>query len=489
MNTLPPPRVGAGTPGLIARNTLVRSVGEIVAKVASLLFFVTMARELGREGFGAFMFALGLTGALIIGSGFGTDELTARDVARDHTRAGRYLSNVAAIKVVSALALLGVAALVVAIGDYSAETRLAVYLVGAGVALEVVARTWQAVFQAYERLDLVSLSVIVQRTLTAIAGIAVLKAGGGVVSASIVFVAGAVAGLLVAEVSVRRLGIRHAALQPGLWWGLVRAGIPIGIASVLFLLLLRLDVSLLSFLAGQAEVGLYAAAYRLTESTQFVPWALTGAMLPWLAREGRGSVGRGLELALKAMNAMLVPIGLGFVLFAESLIGALYGSAFEGSVLPLRLLGFTSVLYGVQALAGTTFIARDAPAAFAWLVGPVVLVNLVANLVLIPHYGADGAAATALASSVLLAALSLVFVQRRVGRLRLVHAFAGPLAAGAVMALVAVALPGPALPRAVVAVVAYTVAFAAFELTAFRQDALALLAALPPRVRSRLRLT
>ena len=91
----------------IARNALVRTVGEVIAKVASLLFFVTMARELGREGFGAFMFALGLTGALLIGAGFGTDELTAREVARDHSRAGRYLSNVSALKTASAVVLLG----------------------------------------------------------------------------------------------------------------------------------------------------------------------------------------------------------------------------------------------------------------------------------------------------------------------------------------------------------------------------------------------
>jgi hypothetical protein len=90
--------VSTGTQQRIARNALVRSAGEVVAKVASLLFFVTMARELGREGFGAFMFALGLTTALLVGAGFGTDELTSREVARDHSRAGRYLSDVATLK-------------------------------------------------------------------------------------------------------------------------------------------------------------------------------------------------------------------------------------------------------------------------------------------------------------------------------------------------------------------------------------------------------
>ena len=79
--------MSTGTQQRIARNALVRSGGEIVAKVASLLFFVTMARELGREGFGAFMFALGLTTALLVGAGFGTDELTSREVAHGSPRA------------------------------------------------------------------------------------------------------------------------------------------------------------------------------------------------------------------------------------------------------------------------------------------------------------------------------------------------------------------------------------------------------------------
>jgi O-antigen/teichoic acid export membrane protein len=39
--------------------------------------------------------------------------------------------------------------------------------------------------------------------------------------------------------------------------------LPIGVAGLLFVLLLRLDVTLLSFLSGEAEVGDYAAAYHL----------------------------------------------------------------------------------------------------------------------------------------------------------------------------------------------------------------------------------
>jgi len=468
----------------VARNAAVRSAGEIVAKVASLLFFITMARELGREGFGAFMFALALTSTLLVGAGFGTDELTSREVARDRTRAGRYLSDVTALKTASAVVLLALAVLIVNLGDFSADARAAVIIVGFGVAVEAIARTWYMIFQAHERLDLVSLSIVIQRTLTAVVGIAVLKSGGGVVPAALVFAGGALVGLAVSELSVRRLVPRRPRPQPRTWPGLLRTSFPIGVAFVLFILLMRLDVTLLSFLSGEEEVGVYAAAFRLVESTQFLAWALSAAMMPWLSRTGgeHGGLARGYELGLKAMNAMLLPVSLVFVLFADDLIDLLYGPGFAAAVLPLQLLGLTGALYGMQSFASTTLIARDAPGTFARLVAVVVLLNVSGNLVVIPRYGADGAASVALASGVILAAASVWLAARHVGRVRFWRSFAGPLLAAGAMTLVALAVPGPRVLCLALALVAYGATLLAVERLAFRDDLRIFLGVLPSRV-------
>src|ERR1700712_2327184 len=160
--------------GRVATNTLVRAAGEAVAKLGSLAFYIVLARELGSSDYGAFVFALALTGALLIGAGFGTDELIAREVARDREHAGRYLAEVLALKTVTAVVLLGIAMAVVVLGGYSAATQVATLLIGLGVAFEVMAKSWGAIFQAHERLELVSAGLIVQRTLTAVVGIAVL---------------------------------------------------------------------------------------------------------------------------------------------------------------------------------------------------------------------------------------------------------------------------------------------------------------------------
>ena len=475
----------------IARNALARLSGEIVAKAASLVFFVTMARELGREGFGAFMFALGLTGALAVCAGFGTDDLTAREVARDRSRAGRFLADVISLKLASLTALLALAVVVVSLGDFSHDTLPAVALVGAGVATEAISRTWYAVFQAHERLDLVSLSVICQRTGTAVVGVALLKLGLGVVVAATVFALGALLGLGMAMLSGRRLGIAADRADPHRWRALLRAGLPIGIAGLLFVLLLRLDVTLLSFLSGEAEVGVYAAAYRLVEGTQFLAWSISASMLPWLSRAqhlapGEGGLVRGYVLGLKAMNGVLLPIGLVLVLFAQPLVDLLYGPAFRESVLPLQLLGLMSVFYGVQSFAAATFIARDSPGTFAGIVGVVVVLNLVGNAFAIPRYGADGAAATAVASSVVLALACLVLARRRIGHVGYLRVFLGP-GSGAIAMVLGAWVAGDSLVVSLpLACLAYVVTLAAVELIAWREDVNVYLEVLPARLRARL---
>jgi O-antigen/teichoic acid export membrane protein len=469
----------------VARNAFARGLGEVVSKAASLVFFAVMARSLGRDGFGSFMFALALTGVLVLASGFGTDDLTAREVARDPTRAGSYLADVATVKVISSIALVGVAAATVNVLDYSRDARLAVYVVGVGVAIEVLTKTWFAVFQAFGRLGLVASVLILQRVLTAVVGVAALEAGAGVVLVAFVYAGGALIGLAAAELFMRRLGVSRARIHPHGWPRLVRAGLPIGVAGLLFSLLLRMDVTLLSVIAGTSQVGLYAAAFRLVEGTQFVAWSFSAAMLPWLARARPEALARGFGLGLKVISAVLLPIGALLAVFAGTVIALVYGHEYDGGVRPLALLGLTCGFYGMQSLASTAFVARGAPWEFGRLLVPTIIGNVTANLILIPRYGAEGAAVSALASSVLLAALSVGFVQRRVGRIRLARAFGGPLMATGALVLVGTATPAPVGVRIALALAAYILVLAAFELAFFRGDAMLVLRASPVRLRRR----
>jgi O-antigen/teichoic acid export membrane protein len=478
----------AAEPRLVARNAAARAAGEILAKLGSLAFFVVMARRLGTVGFGEFQFALALTGALVVVAGFGTDDYLAREVSRDRRRAGRLLADAVAVKVVGGITLLGVAAAIVNVGAYSVQARLVVYVVGVGALLEVVSKSWFSIFQAHQRLELASATLIAQRLVTAAAGIAVLAAGGGVVAAAVVYAAGSLFAILVAELWLRRLHLRRAALQPSGWAALARTSVPIGLITLLGAVLLRLDVTLLSFLGDAAKVGIYAVAFRLVEATQFLGSAFAAAMLPWLARaerSGRVGLARGYGLGLTVVVALLLPVALGLVLFARPIIDLLYGEAFAGAVVPLQLLGMMTLLWGINAFASTLLIARDRPGSYVRLLVPVIVQNIAFNLLLIPRFGARGAAFDAVFSGFLLAALALRQAHVAIGRADLVGAFAGPALGGAAMTALVLLLHLPWLLEATAGVAVYAIVVGAFEWFMRREDARLYLRVLPALPASR----
>jgi O-antigen/teichoic acid export membrane protein len=460
--------------------------GELVAKAASFAFFVVMARELGTEDFGDFNFALSLATLVIPTAGFGMDGLLAREVARDRGRVHGLMSNVVAIKALGALALLAVMALVVNIAGYEGDAKLAVYLVGAGVALENLGRTWQATMQAHERLGLVSGALIVERAVTSLVSIALMLGGAGLVTVSAVFLGGSAVGLAVAHALLRtRVVAPRREIDRSRWLSLVRAGIPIGLVTLLFGMLLQLDVVMLSLLGGDSdEVGVYGAAFRLVSATMFLSWAFSQATQPWLARQEDDRalpLARGYELGLKTLTAVLLPIGVGFATLAEPIVETVYGDGYEGAVLPLRLLGTIVALYGLNQFTSVLLISRYRPGDMRRNLILVLVQNVVCNVILIPPLGADGAAISGAASALLLGALSLRAGRRVTGRLSLVRAFGGPVLAGTAMAAVLLAVQPSLWVGAPLGAAVYVAALAAWERLANPTDLQIVLAALRRR--------
>lgn len=476
---------GPGTPrkhvtpaARVASGVASRASGELIAKAASVAFYIAIARELGDARFGDFIFGLSLSQVLLVIAGLGTEELITRDVAREHTRLDELFGNVIAVKGLLLAALWGVMAIVLVIAGYTGETLLALLLIGAGAAIEYQTKTLYAVFQAHQRMHFIAASLIVQRTATAAAGIAVLIAGGGLVPVSAIFLGGALLGLATATVWLWRFVARpRREVDRSRWAGLIRASLPLGLVMVLYLGLVRLDATLLSFLTdgaeSNAEVGLYGAAHRLIEATMFISVAFGGAMLPWLARqraEGRVPPSRGYEIGLKVLLAMLLPIGAIFGFLASDWINLVYGDGYEGAVEPLRWLAVMTVLFGIISFVGILMIARDSPREFILPAAIVLLQNLVANLILIPPLGATGAAVSAVISGVLLAGWTMWRSQRQLGGVSTPRIWTSPVLATAACAAVTLLLGGLTVPALVAGVATYAVVFGALERLTFPAD-------------------
>jgi O-antigen/teichoic acid export membrane protein len=463
-----------GTRRILA-NTVYRGAADVGSKLISIAFFVVLARQLGESGFGVFVFGLTLAAMLTVLAGFGQDQVLTREVARDRTRLDEYFANTVALKLALALPVLVVSALVMAAAGVDAETLWVVLLLGIALVAEQLASTCFAVYQAFEQLVYVPVVIITQRLITAVAGIAAVLAGASVVFVSVVYLGGALVAMVLAYVLlVRRVARPGLLVSTGSWRGLLIAAAPVGVASVLSLLMFRVDTAILAFFESDAVVGAYGAAFRLFEATLFLSWAVTTAVFPVLARlstTSRPSVGEVFDGSLKLVVALTLPLAVGMAILSEPIVHLVFGQEFDEAVVPLQLLSPAIVVYSIAFVSGGMLVAQNRQRATAIVYGAMTAFNIAASLILIPARSLDGAALAALLTQIFLAFALLGLARAAAGSISWMRVFAGPLVASSALALTTFFLRDSLLAAILVGGIVYLAGLAAFERVAYPEDA------------------
>jgi O-antigen/teichoic acid export membrane protein len=160
----------------------------------------------------------------------------------------------------------------------------------------------------------------------------------------------------------------------------------------------RTDQILTAIIASEATLGIYAVAVNASEVLFYVPTAAAAALLPAVAREARDQAAeRTLSVFRAVVLATAVATGLAAVA-GPVLIPLVFGDAYRGAVAPFLWLLPSALGFVASATFSSALVASGAPGLSS--LGPTVaLVSGVAlDLVLIPAYGASGAAAAASAA-------------------------------------------------------------------------------------------
>ncbi len=459
----------------ILANTGYRLLADAGSKVASVAFFIVMARKLGEARFGVFTFGLAFAALVTTLGNFGQDSVLTREVTRDRGLLDRYFANTLAIKIVVSVSCLAVAIGIATAAGMDHVTRNVALLLGLGVALELLMSTCFATYQAFERLEFIPIALISQRFVTAAAGIAALLAGAGVVAVAAIYLGGAALGFLLAlGLLFRRIARPRLAVEPREWWPLMRAALAIGVAVVFAVVLFRVDTAMLAAFKPKHVVGDYGAAYRLFETTLFVSWSVGAAVYPVFSRlttSTEPTVGFVFERGLKLVVALTLPLAAGALVLAGPLIRALYGSDYADAATALRLLSPAIALYPVCYVGAYLLISQDRQQLLTIVYGLVAVENIGLNFVLIPSLSLNGAALGTSISQLLIAVGFMAFAQRIAGRLEWLRIIAGPSLATLAAAL-AMLLLRDSLAAAVVAGGAvYLAVLVLFERLLFPDDA------------------
>jgi O-antigen/teichoic acid export membrane protein len=433
----------AGGSGLVrlARNGALNASADVLSKVCSLVFFALIARRLGEDTLGHYVFALAITSLIWSFAGFGLDRMAMRDIARDPAVMKRIAVPMAVLKATAATVAAAVVALVLAVAGEDREAVALVLVLGGSTALTMATSTAQTIFAAHERMEYVFLTKVPWALLSAIVGIAIVLSGGGIVSATSASALGvSVVGTAWAWAIVRRrYGRPDAGLQVREWPGLLGQAIPFGFQEMLGQVIFRFDTVLLAAVTASAVVGAYGAAYRMLESTLFIAWSVGFAVMPmfsYLRHGADGELTHMFEGALKLVLVLMAPIAMALFVCAPAVIDLVYGlPRYESSVEILRLLAPAVAIYSVGHIAGILVLVRRPGRVTVTVSAVVAAVNVAACAVLIPWIEGRGAAIATLVSEGLLAVIGLVLARRLTGSRRLLWVTGSPVLAAAVMGL------------------------------------------------------
>jgi O-antigen/teichoic acid export membrane protein len=430
----------------VAKNTAVMLTAHVLSYVAGFFSVMFTARYLGAENFGVLSFALAFTGIFAILADLGVGTLSTREIARDKSLTDRYLRNISLIKAISVAATFALIALTINLMNYPQQTITVVYLAGLALVITAFSGIFYSIFVGHERMEYQSLGLFLNSVALLVGVVLAIRFELGVVGFAMLW-GFASAIVLLYCIAVYRLRFARSQTEKvtaraGIDWSfsksLVKAALPLLVASVFGMIAHRIDMVMLSLMKGDAAVGLYSAAYRLgIDALSFIPMAFTTALFPVLSQlhiSRQDSLKFAYQKSVKYLLLVGLPIAVGTTLVSDRIIVGIYSGGFSGAEVALQILIWGTPFNFLNWLLVTMLISIDKQNLITRVVFLSMVLNVIGNLMLIPRYSYAGASIATVVTGVIGCALYLHFVSRLVYRIEFHKLIVKPAIACGVMA-------------------------------------------------------
>jgi O-antigen/teichoic acid export membrane protein len=177
----------------------------------------------------------------------------------------------------------------------------------------------------------------------------------------------------------------------------------------------RADSFLVNLIVGVRATGIYSVTSGLAETLWYIPNAL-GTVMFSRAVDPRADAGRIACVLTRTTLAVAFLTAVPAFVFGPRLVRLVYGSRFSDAGVALRLILPGVVAYSVVAVLSRYIVGRGRPGTGTLILVAGLAVNVASNLILIPRFGINGAAASSSISYGLTAGLVLVAFRRLSGR-------------------------------------------------------------------------
>jgi O-antigen/teichoic acid export membrane protein len=411
----------ASEPRRIGRNLVALATGQAVTWTMTFAWTLVVPRLLGPAGFGLIITAWSVTGILAITLGFGTKNYLVRALVVERGQASGLLATGTLLRLVLVPFFLAAVFIWAHFAHYGHEGTLVLYLAGGATILTLLAEPMQATFQAFEQMEYLAISDVINKSVQGLLGIVLALMGFGVIGFAACWMVMSGVVLMLNAWWLRRyvtLGLRstvrglaHMAKESVAYWAF----------GLFFMIYLWIDTAMLSLMTNPTVVGWYGVPTKVFQSLMFVPVLVSTAWLPRLVavhERAPNELRRAARTPIELVLVLGLPIGAAVAAVAGSVVRIIYGPAYNHAVPVLIILGLCIAPMYLNIMFSQVLIAAKRQIIWTWVMAGATVFNPAVNAILIPvtqhrfGNGAIGAAISLLLTELLIVGVGIGLVGR-----------------------------------------------------------------------------
>jgi O-antigen/teichoic acid export membrane protein len=370
--------------GLFA-NSAFALAGDVASKAATAVAMVLSARELSLGQMAIFAFALAAATVLSAAFDMGAQMLLTRDGVRGAAERSALFRSLLVARAPAVAISLAAAGVLGAVFGQLALALLTVAYAALGTGQMIFTG---ALRSAQDLMPEAALKLTGALLAIAACGICVALSANAVGFLAALSLALALALAAGAPVGGRVLqGGRALAVRAAL-----RGSLPLGAMTLATLLYYRSGTLALKLLSSPSQTALFAAASTVGFALLMAPNAITTGLMPKLSATSHAGHPALMRRAVAWAALICTGVGGAVALAAHPLLVDLFGPRYGYATETLRVLALTTALIGPTGVLGTALIVRGRLRPVYVQVGASLAGNLVAIVLLVPAWGALGAA-------------------------------------------------------------------------------------------------
>jgi O-antigen/teichoic acid export membrane protein len=381
---------------LIARAFSQQVAFRALGMVATIVTVTVTTRYLGPSSYGALTTAIVFVGLWTSLTELGIGSVVVRLVMSGNGSLERLIRVNAGMSLAYTVPLFVIAtASGIAIYHDRNDVVEMILIISAGLILTTVSSCFQPVFVATLRFTAVAISDFLSKVASMALTLVLIEYRAGLVWFAVVQLVPPVVVLLIQGGAASRIVNLRPVFSLEESWQLLRDSLPLTAVLIIAVLYWRVDGFILSLMSTQDAVGIYGLAYNLAFTLSalaaFFATSTLSAMTHLYATD-RGRFAKFVAGSVESMLFVGMPVAIIGTILASEIVGVVGSQEFvhQGGPTLALLLVAAALSFVNGALGQALFAAHDQ--VFLMRLNIVnLIINIMLNIVLVPHCGAVGA--------------------------------------------------------------------------------------------------